>query len=213
MIIPKTLDMEYIAKLIFDSFLVPVKFIGSDESVLYQFTSVSTINPLYSPNYFSSMIGKNKSYLNIPVLERNEYLENFLKMELRTDDRILGKFIIGPTLTRELPEEMIDGLLNDFSKITGKQELTFYYDSLPKVSKKQLLTISEMLFFLLYHERLDMKEIVNGNQEFMKHTTGQHSPEIEVSRRRENQAFHPPEFYEIAKLRCFNVLKRDEKKI
>ncbi|HZH60467.1 MAG TPA: helix-turn-helix domain-containing protein [Metabacillus sp.] len=208
--IVKTLDIEYIAKLIFDSFKVPIKFIEPNGSVLYHFTSVSTINPLYSPNYFKGLIENESNQLNFPLFLRNQYLENFIIMDIQTSEKNIGKFLIGPTLTRKLPDEMINGLLHDYSKITGKQELTFYYDSLPTVNHDQFLAISNLLFFLIFNERLDMNQLTSQNGVFIKKSVASTLPDLEITRRRENQAFHPPEFYEIEMLQCIKEGRKED---
>ncbi|MCM3440492.1 AraC family transcriptional regulator [Metabacillus halosaccharovorans] len=206
---PKPYDIEYIAKLLFESFKVPVKFIDSKGKVLYTFTSVSSINPLYSTEYFSELINQKCKDSNIPFLAGNQFLENFIMMSIETNGEEIGKFIIGPSISRKLPEEVIDGLLHDFSKITGKQELIFYYESLPEIHKDQLLSISKMLFFLLYNERLDSNE-VKYQQQDLNIEVPINLPELEVSRRREEQSFHPPEFYEIEMLQCIREGRKED---
>ncbi len=210
MTIPKTLDLEYVAKLIFDSFKVPVKFIEKNGSVLYHFTSVSTINPLYSSNYYKELIENESNRSNFPLFVKNQYLENFIIMDIQTPEKGIGKFLIGPTLTQKLPDEIINGLLHDYSKITGKQELTFYYDSLPNVTNDQFLSISNLLFFLIFNERLDMNQLASQNGVFIRKVVVNTLPDLEISRRKEKQAFHPPEFYEIEMLQCIREGRKED---
>ncbi len=207
MLATKRYDIEYVAKLLFESFKVPVKFIDSNGKILYTFSSVSSINPLYSPEYFSELINQKCTHSNVPLLAGNQFLENFILLAIESNDEEVGKFIIGPSISHKLPEKVIDGLLHDFSKITGKQELVFYYDSLPEIDKDQLLSISKMVFFLLYNERLDSTEVKYQEQDLNFEITNY--PELEVSRRREEQSFHPPEFYEIEMLQCIREGRKE----
>ncbi|MBO1514076.1 helix-turn-helix domain-containing protein [Metabacillus bambusae] len=210
MIFPTTSDFEYVCKLLFDTFKIPVKFTELNGSILHNYTSKSNSNPLHSDWDIIEWSKLDSVQVNFPILQENEYLENFILMPIQTSDKMIGTFIIGPTLIGNLSQETITGLLNDFSKVIGKQELTLYYDRLPKVSRGQLLNICKLLYFLVFNERMDIADIVNQNRMFMKDTLISNPPELEISKRRENQAFHPPEYYEIELMQCIRDGRKED---
>lgn len=211
MILDKTIDIEYVCKLIFDTYKATVKFYEPDGSVLYHFSSILTLNPLYQANDLLELIKQEYGKINFPLLQKNNFLESFIIMDFQLDEKKIGKFLIGPILTHNVPEELIDGLLNDYSKITGKNELTFYYNQLPKITTGDLLNLGKLLCFLIFNERLDITEIVKQNEIYMiSNTLISNSPELEISKRRENQSFHPPEYYEIEMLKCIREGRKEE---
>lgn len=209
MLSPMTTDMEYICKLLFDTFKASVKFFGPDGMEKTSYASTSFLNPLYANDDLADFIKLESSQINFPVLKENKFLEHFIVMEIQDNENILGKVVIGPTIAQNIPKVKINGLIHDYSKTTGSEEIESYYKNLPVIGKGELLNISKLLYFLIFHRQLDIADIIHQNRAFMKSTLISNPPELEISRRREKEEFHPPEYYEIELLQCIREGRKE----
>ena len=204
-------DLEYICKLIFNLYELTVLFIDSKKNLTLEFSTNSLSHPLYP---------KKKELLNqffsdhvphqFPIFRTTTSLENFFSINLYTDKEFSGVIIVGPVLYSKLTDESIHRILNDFDIYKERDKIVQYYHSLPVLSRLKVINMSAIFYYMLYHQKLDIVDILQQNQLLEERKIRLKSPDIRISENRENNKMPSPLLLEKALLQFIKEGKKDE---
>ncbi|HHT7239816.1 MULTISPECIES: helix-turn-helix domain-containing protein [Bacillus] len=204
-------DLYYICKLVFDIHKTPIFFIDNKGDLAFEISPNFQHNPLYSSKeaLFNQLFRGNPPY-TFPVLEETAFLENFFSINLRLDDQLSGKIIVGPVLYSRLSETSIKGIVNDLQLKTDKEEMIRYYQSLPVLSNLQFLNISMVLYYMLYQQKLDIADILQKNILLKKEDFEIEQPDIHISEQRQSTLTHIDPLVERKIFECIKQGKKDD---
>ncbi|GAE34741.1 helix-turn-helix domain-containing protein [Halalkalibacter akibai] len=185
-------EVEYICKLVYDTFKLPVVYYNQNDEPIFEF-GVRAKPPTFTPSKKAQLELLNsvqKARSGAPVLTSSYPIENFLSLVVDFSGDQLGTMIIGPSLYHVVQNEMIKGFKNDLHLTVDEERLKNYFSSLPIVPKSTLLHIGQMTYYLLYHKKIDILDIVE-----LHNTTDHRIPEIEnsdlqLSENRQTKLFH-----------------------
>ncbi|MBO1625954.1 helix-turn-helix domain-containing protein [Bacillus arachidis] len=180
-------DLEYICNLIFNLYELPVLFIDSKKNLKLEFSTNSLSHPLYSrkEELLNQFFSDHAPY-QFPIFQTTTSLENFFSINLCTDKEFSGVIIVGPVLYSELTDESIHGILNDFNIYKGRNKIVQYYHSLPVVSRLKVINMSAIFYYMLYHQKLDIVDILQQNILLEERKIRLESPDIRISETQEN---------------------------
>lgn len=182
------MNLEYISRLVFDMFKIPVFLFGKkgemilEHSIhfqhnLFDFSKEAIVNQLFSEDH----------KLDFPVFSSTTYLGNFFTINIRMGEEFHGKIMVGPVLFSKVPKELIKGIINDFHLNVNKEELIHYYDSLPVYSHLDFIHLSTILFYMIYQQELDVVNILQNNKLIGRKRMEIEKPDVHVSERRQER--------------------------
>lgn len=198
-------DLEYICKLIFDSYKIPISFINHKKDLEFELSHINQDNPLHpSKGEFLGQLFFEDAPCQFPVLKTTVYLENFFSISIHSGEQFRGNIIVGPVLHSRLSEESIKGILNDL-QIKNNDEIAQYYQSIPILSSLNFINISMVLYYMLYQKKLDLVEILQNKEKFEIE-----QPDVIISERRQNTRTHTDPLAGKKLLECIKEGKIDE---
>lgn len=204
-------DLYYICKLVFDIHKTPIFFIDNKEGLAFEIAPNFQHNPLYSSKEaLLNQVFRESPSFTFPVLEETAFLENFFLINLRLNDQLSGKIIVGPVLYARLSETSIKGIVNDLQLKIDKEEMIRYYQSLPVLSNLQFLNISMVLHYMLYQQKLDIADIVQKNILLKKDDFEIEQPDIHISEQRQSTLTHIDPLAEKKIFECIKEGKKDD---
>lgn len=203
-------DVDYICKLIYESFNIPITFIDHNDMVKFEQSSLSFKNPnsSFHHNIFKQFNFRKETFL-FPLFVKTEHYEEFFIIQIRQENEYKGMIIVGPTLAPELTNDRLAALINDMNvqKSLG-EKLVYYFETLPRLSHMKLMNISMQIYYMLYQETLDPAEIILKNSKAGYLTFKIEDPQVTISQQRENVSFHHDFMYE---KRLFQFIKEGRK--
>jgi YSIRK-targeted surface antigen transcriptional regulator len=212
-------DIEYICKLVFEAFKLPVHFLDAADEVFYSFTYGYAHNPLVED--------KNKLFIELfqgtasstyPIVKSTKYLENYFAVNLNIDDMYLGKFIVGPSTYSYISSYAVDTLItNNRLPLSHKRDLINYFNSLTVMDYSRLVSASQLLNLIIYKEKLDLAAVIERNSSLKNIAVKINNRyESSISENRENTFFHHSLSAEKNILKCIkegdveNVMKAQQ---
>lgn len=204
-------DLYYICKLVFDVHKTPIFFIDNKGDLAFEISLNSQHNPLYTSKetLLNQVFRENPPY-TFPVLEETSFLENFFSINLRLNDQLSGKIIVGPVLYSRLSETSIKGLINDLQPKIDKEKMIRYYHSLPVLSNLKFLNVSMVLYYMLYQQKLDIADILQKNILLKKDDFEIEQPAIHISEQRQSTLTHIDPLVERKIFECIKEGKKDD---
>ncbi|PKJ52621.1 helix-turn-helix domain-containing protein [Bacillus sp. SN10] len=181
------IDIEYLCKLVHDTFYVPVYFLSEDGTISYSSTCYDTCSPFYSSKeeHFQTLHQENDPY-NFPVFRGNHYLENFILIRFKNHKKIKGTIVIGPTTYPKVTDEMATKIMKTFHVSAKIQEGLSYYQSLLEMKKMTLLHIGIFLHYMIFQERLDIDTVWKKNKLLEEVPYKMVNPDLYISKRRQD---------------------------
>lgn len=206
----KLQDVNYICKLIYESFHIPVIFLNEHNHLEFEFASQTIKNPFYtSTQDLLKQFQLNHEHYPFPLLVKSEYYEHYFIIQVRNLNQYKGMIIVGPALPSELSNERLAALVNDMPVQKGLVEkLVHYYELLPRTSNLKFINISMQMYYMLYQKTLDPANIMLKNIEAGEHIVQIEDPLTTISQKRENVSFHHDFIYE---KRLFQYIKEGRK--
>ncbi|MFJ7724741.1 helix-turn-helix domain-containing protein [Neobacillus sp. NPDC097160] len=194
-------DLHYICQLIFEAHQIPVYYLNQFGEFEYEFSrSDIRSNPYYVPFKEQMSVYTNKEDPNdFPIFFSNSNL-NFFFVNLKESDHFLGTIIVGPSLDSAISDELITKIMDAFKGNINKRNLIEYYQAVPIMDHQQLLTISLMVYYLIYHKTLDKRFVLQNNNEFDLVVIESENLDLELSKGRRNFIFHSNLSYELVLL-------------
>ncbi|HDR4909524.1 TPA: helix-turn-helix domain-containing protein [Bacillus cereus] len=205
----KNIDIEYLCKLVHNTFYVPVYFLSEEGEIFHSFTCYDTNSPFYASKkeHFQALYQGNDPY-NFPVFRGNHYLENFVFIRIKNHEGIKGTIVIGPTTYPKVTDEMAGKLVKAFHASEKMQEGLSYYQSLLEMKKMTLLHIGVFLHYMIFQERLDIDTVWKKNKLLEETPYKMVNPDLYISKRRQDN----PDNYNIAlEQKFFSQIKEGNK--
>jgi hypothetical protein len=121
---------------------------------------------------------------------------NFFFVNLKKTNHFLGTIIVGPALESAISDENITKIMDAFKGNVNKRDLIEYYQSIPIIDHHQLLIISLMVYYLIYHKTLDKTFVLENNKALDLVIIESENLDLELSKGRRNFIFHSNLSYE-----------------
>lgn len=190
-------DLEYICKLMYDTFHTPIFHMDVEGHVKFEYASSYTQSPLYSSKEeVLEQIFDREAPSAFPVFKSTAYHEHFFIVNLVDETRFAGSILVGPLIHSTSIQNIIDGLSEDLKNSANKSELILYYQSLPVLEHVKYVQASILLYYLLYQRRLDTAEVIQKNKHLERTAILKEHVDLEISRNREYIAFHHDPLFE-----------------
>ncbi|QWH20495.1 helix-turn-helix domain-containing protein [Bacillus mycoides] len=190
-------DLQYICELIYEAHQIPVYYVNQFGEIEYEFSS----KDLRGHSYYSQFKEQISVYTyeenpkDFPIFFSNSNL-NFFFVNLKKTNLFLGTIILGPTLDSQISDENISKILDTFNGNLNKRKLIEYYRSIPIIDSQQFLTISLLVYYLMYHKKLDKTMVIQNNKALTLDMIELENPDLELSKGRRNFIFHSNLSYE-----------------
>jgi YesN/AraC family two-component response regulator len=184
-------DIEYICKLMFSLFEVPIYFIKPDGEIICEFSDTELELAYSSRKDRLLQVMNEDDPSDFPIIRTLQNVENFLLIKLSE-----GYLIAGPSVEKEISENNLICLMNDFHMFKDKQAIIRYYQSLKKMKKSKLIHASIYIYYVFFQKKLDYDTVVQQNRLLQKSDISPDSPELTLSLKRQNITFHADPMYE-----------------
>ncbi|WP_240255504.1 helix-turn-helix domain-containing protein [Ferdinandcohnia quinoae] len=206
-------DLQYICELIYKVHNIPVFYVNQSGEIEHEFASRELRdNPYYSPFIEQiSIYTFEDNPMDFPIFFSNSNLKFFF-VNLKRANLYLGTVILDPTLESEVSEESISKILDAFKGNLNKRKIIEYYHSIPIIDSQQFLSLSLLVYFLMYHKKLDKEMVIKNNKELTLNMNESENPDLEISKGRRNFIFHSNLSYEQVLLDCVKNGRLDKLK-
>lgn len=190
-------DLQYICQLIYDIHQIPVYYVNQFGEFEYELSK----NELRNNPYYEQFKEQIRVYSyeedphDFPIFFSNSNLNCFF-INLKENDLFLGSIIVGPTLESEIEDEEITKVIDIFKGNVNKGKLIDYYQAVPIIDKKRLLTASLLVYYLAYRKMLDETIVLQNNKSLNVIIIESEELELELSKGRRNFIFHSNLSYE-----------------
>jgi AraC-like DNA-binding protein len=186
-------DIEYICKLVFEAFKLPVYFLDSTNELFFSFTYGHSVNPLNTDKkkLFIELFQNTENYSH-PIIKSTMYLENYFAVNLNVDNFFLGKFIVGPSTYSYINADAVNTLIAAHKlSLSYKRELINYYNLLPVMDYTRLVSSSQLVNLVIYSQKLDLATVMEKNSSLENIAARLNCNfESSVSENRQNTFFH-----------------------
>jgi YesN/AraC family two-component response regulator len=203
-------NLEYICKLMYEAYRIPIFYLNKSGKVIYEFSSNFKLNPMYSSksNLLSQLFHSNP--YNFPIIRSTSYLEDFISISVFDESGVNGTVILGPFVSSEPTEGMVRRLITDMKIKKDKQsEMNDYIYSLPLMSNMKAVYSGMHLYFLLYQEPLNPDDVIQKNKD-LSNVIEIEDPGIHISQGRQNISLHHDEMHEQKLLQSIQQGKKDQ---
>ncbi|MFB7140503.1 helix-turn-helix domain-containing protein [Gottfriedia sp. NPDC056225] len=190
-------DLQYICELIYKAHKIPVYYVNQFGEIVYEFSSRDLGNHPYYSQFKEqiSVYTYEDNPKDFPIFFSNSNL-NFFFVNLIKTNLFLGTIILGPTLESEISVEMISKIMDAFNGNLNKRKLIEYYHSIPIIGSQQFLSISLLVYYLIYHKKLDKTMVIQNNEALSLDMIEIENLDLELSKGRSNFIFHSNLSYE-----------------
>ncbi|WP_019638012.1 helix-turn-helix transcriptional regulator [Paenibacillus fonticola] len=192
-------QLNYICKLMWQSFKIPLFVFNDKREIELEFSANFVLNPLYSSKLsWLNQIYDLKAAQRFPALYRTDYLETIISVPIPSAaDRADSVIMLGPSTDSELSEGMIQSLLSDLQIPSDRQAGLFsYYASLPVLSIINNVYAAMHLHYMLYQEELDPAQIYALSHSLTRQPVSIEAPSLTISENRQNTAMHHDALFE-----------------
>lgn len=200
-----TEDIEYICGLLSNLFSIPVCFLNSSNDMMFSSAGIALNNPL-DKNVHNTIIGlfQSSEHDTIPIFKSTRFFENFLAVNLYTNNTYCGKFVVGPSICLRMDAETVNILVSkEKISLIDKAKLCNYFNTLPIVSFSTLINLGQLIHLVLHGEKLDFVSLsaLNTYQNSIKTNFADNYENIS-SNLKQNNKIHHPYVYEQNYLQC-----------
>ncbi|WP_346243972.1 helix-turn-helix domain-containing protein [Shouchella clausii] len=178
-------QIKFVAKLIYDSYKIPVIFCDQDKNIIFEH-HVDVKNPI-NKTMFPSLIHGNDE-VRVPLIKVTNFLENLIFLHVEEFGQRTGTLIIGPSLSTDMTKDTLSRLFHDLQLPKNNQEkLLQYYKKLVQLNRTELFQVAQLAHYLLFQEELDemviskQAKLVENMEVFV---------EQQVQSRRSNASLH-----------------------
>jgi len=180
-------NLDFIAQLLFDAYNIPIVFTDDKRKVAVN-RHLDSTNPIYetTSDFLSSFINEEDAR-NEPLFKNSGLFENIIVIHISQNDLYRGSLFIGPFLMGEIKEEMISGVIQDYSfPIYYKKNLFTYFEQIKIVNQIDIDRTVKLAYYLIYGEEFVKESIVTESTP----TLNKEGIEQEVQDRRLDASFH-----------------------
>lgn len=186
-------QVEYICKLVCESFQLPVFWANLNRDIVFQLPSPITISPLYAEmaELVRTLISGHVGDIALPFICTTNYAENFVLLPVKPEGRLAGTLVVGPSVYAPFSDENIDGLLYD-NRVPKKHrdDWIHYLRKLPAVHKMRLFHIGMLIHYMLNKEEVDITEMLEYNHHSGRQVVPAPNVDLSLSDRRSQSTFH-----------------------
>lgn len=197
------IDLEYICKLLFDLYKLPISFMNNLQDVEYEFYKIEQFRPF--PDKLEFPINELISN-NLPYMITTPFLENYLLIPVKER----GFIKIGPTLLHNQSSHTIKGLKQDYHLTIENHIMESYYQALPIVNQATLLVISKTLYYMLYQEKLSDVQLLEYFKKNQTKSLEMNNTDLIVSENKQNHQFHHPYLLEKELFKCITDGRKED---
>jgi AraC-like DNA-binding protein len=192
-------NIEYICDLLSNLFDISVRFLNSSNDIIFSATGTELDNPL-NKNIHNTIIDlfKSNEHYTLPIFKSTKFFENFLAVNLYTNNIYYGKFIIGPSICSRMDAETVNVVVfKENISLVDKAKLCSYFNTLPIINFSKLIYIGQLIYLILYDQKLDFVSLssLNTYQNNIK-TNFANNYENVSSNIKQNGKIHHPYVYE-----------------
>ncbi|MFS0779552.1 helix-turn-helix domain-containing protein [Neobacillus sp. 3P2-tot-E-2] len=181
-------DLEYITKLFFELFNIPLFIFDHQGTLLFQVPNQNIESPFYTQkNSWLYEVHSEKKQPDMPAFFQSPYLENYFSISLPTNGLRDGFLIAGPVLNMKLSDEAIISMENDFYQMAKRQEIKIYYLSLPVIKKIDFIHMSCALYYMIYGKKVDIAEVFGKQNLEETNEVKIEEPIVQISEKRQNE--------------------------
>lgn len=213
-------EIEYICKLLYETLKVPVYFMDTVNHIVFTFAYDQILNPLYEDktSYFIKLFEvasesnrrptTNFSTFHVedkePIMRSGLFSENYLSVPFFYEHLYRGRFIMGPSAPFYMPSGQIDHLMGIHEiPFNLKRILTAYLSAMPIIDYNRLLRISQLIYYMIYKETLDLPRLLEKSSSLVDLATQMsHQYDQTVSSNRIQTFFHHTLEHENHILQC-----------
>ena len=206
-------DLPYICKLLHDTHQISVFFLNSFQEFEYEYLSSDIRNgPYYIPLKELLVVHPyQKNPEEFPIFFTKAEM-NFFIIHLQENKQYLGSLIIGPSLKSEISDESIRIIMDTYKDNPNKRKLIEFYQSLPIIDQPAFLSLSLLVYYMIYHQPLDSSLVIQNNKELASFHAQIENSELELSKGRRNSIFHTNLSYERVLLDYVRKGRKDQLK-
>jgi len=184
-------ELEYICKLVFNLYKIPVYLFDQKEKLIYEESLGTPFNPVYPPNkaLLNQLFSETKHY-QFPILKETVYLEKFFSINLFANNQFNGNIIVGPILNFKMTTETIDGIFRDLDINVSKEDMVQYYNQLTVLNNFDYINMCMVLHFMIYHKKINMVDILEKNEQLEKKRIELENVASHITEQRQNNQIH-----------------------
>lgn len=157
------MDLKRQCKLIADLFDMSIFFVSTTGEVKFELLGNRMLNPLYKNDkqIFFSVLGFDPSVSKeAPCVVRTKFFENYILIRMGNDQNDEGTIILGPSLPFSLIEHKINGLINDTHLFANREQVNYYYQTVPVIALERLINIAILANQMFNHEWIEAENVV-----------------------------------------------------
>lgn len=193
--------IKELCSLLSDTIDLPILFISNTGEIPFALTKNKVINPLYTnsskEDLFTILNIRPTENYNFPLISRTRFNENYINISVYQNEAFVGTLLIGPSLHHRLSENEIIGVVNDTQAFKYKEELIDFYQSVPVLNRRKLLSISAMIFYIVHQELITPEKILQENKKMEQLNIKTINTNIEISKTLQELTFHHDPLLEI----------------
>lgn len=134
-------------KLVSEIFDLAVLLYDEDGSLLADFNSELTYNPLHS--YINNLEKKRIETLNkhfpYPRVRKNNLFDRYILLSIIKEDCFKGTVVVGPSVPNKISEAQLLVLMKEYNAFSDREAVMSYYSKLPTYTTDKLFSISIFL--------------------------------------------------------------------
>jgi YSIRK-targeted surface antigen transcriptional regulator len=181
-------DLEYITKLFYELFHIPLLIFDHQGTLLFQVPDQNFESPFSTQkNGWLFEVHSEKKQPNRPAFFQSPFLENYFSIDLPFNGLWEGFLIAGPVLNVKLSHEAIITLGNDLYQMAKKEEIIKYYQSLPVIKQRDFIHMSCALFYMIYGVKVDIAEVFGKQNTEETKEVNLEEPIVQISEKRQNE--------------------------
>jgi len=158
-------SIKELCNLAAESFELAVIFINPDGEILFENSSHQ--NPLYKnekQNLFKVLEFDPTQGYDFPAFRKSIFSENYLIISYLHNGTFAGNLLLGPSIPYRLPEEQVNGFVNDTQEYFYRQQVLDYYKTIPVVLFDRFIQIGIVTYHLFNKVLLSTETVIGQNK-------------------------------------------------
>ena len=190
-----TENIEYICNLLSNLFNISVYFLNSSNDIIFSDEGTALKNPFHK-NVHNTIIDlfQSNEHHTLPIFKSTKFFENFLAINLYTNNSYCGRFVVGPSICSRMDTETVNTVVSkEKLSLVDKSKLCSYFNTLPILSFNKLIHLSQLIYFIMYGQKLDFVSLsaLNTYQNSIKTNFADNYENISSNIKQNNMLHHP----------------------
>lgn len=190
-----TENIKYTCGLLSNLFNISVCFLSSSNEIIFSAAGTELNNPL-NKNAQNTIIDlfQSSEHQTLPIFKSTKFSENFLAVNLYTNNTYCGKVVIGPSICSRMDAETVNIVVSkEEISLADKAKLCSYFNTLPIVSFNKLIHLGQLIYLILYRQNLDFMSLsaLNTYQNNIKTNFADNYGNISSNMKQNNKVHHP----------------------